>query len=419
MTPHEFKDDQGQGHEFLPPLPRVAIQAFCESQDFKHLIQSIQLDRRMGKVMLKIQEGGMAACLEAYRGAPTPNVIIVEASNDRQGLLTRLDELAQYCDAGTQVLVVGKTNDVVLYRELMKRGVSDYLVLPVTVMDIISTLSNLFQQGDGATKLGRVITFIGAKGGVGSSTLSHNVAFTIARDLELATTLVDLDLPYGTAALDFNQDPPQGIADAVFAPDRLDTNVVDRLLSKCTENLALLAAPSTLDRTYDFRETDFDAVIDILRTNSPAIVLDMPHVWNSWTRRLLTSSDEIVIVASPDLANLRNTKTLIDIIKPSRPNDSKPFVVLNNVGMPKRPEISISEFAKALDCEILAALPFDPALFGTASNNGQMLAEVQSKAKQVDLISEMARRLTGRSETKATKKSLFSPILSKLKIRAA
>jgi pilus assembly protein CpaE len=421
MTHHNFIMDQGQssGQEFLPPLPRIAIQAFCESQEFKHLVQSSQADRRMSKVMLKVQEGGMAACLEAYRGAPTPNVIIVEASQDRQGLLTRLDELAQYCDAGTQVLVVGQTNDVVLYRELMRRGVSEYLVTPISVMDLIGTLSNMFQQADGAAKLGRVITFIGAKGGVGSSTIAHNVAFTIASDLELATTLVDLDLPYGTAALDFNQDPPQGIADAVFAPDRLDTNVVDRLLSKCTENLSLLSAPSTLERTYDFRETDFDAVIDILRSNSPAIILDMPHVWNGWSRRLLTSSDEIVIVASPDLANLRNTKTLLDIIRPVRPNDSKPLIILNNVGMPKRPEIGISEFAKALDCEVAAALPFDPALFGTASNNGQMLTEVQSKSKHVELISEISRRVTGRSEGKAAKKSLLAPFLSKLKIKAA
>jgi pilus assembly protein CpaE len=418
MNMHNSKDDQGLGQEFLAPLPRIAIQAFCESHEFKQLVQSTQMDRRMGKVMLKVQEGGMAACLEAYRGAPTPNVIIIEASNDRNGLLTRLDELAQYCDAGTQVLAVGQANDVVLYRELMKRGVSEYLVMPIDTMDLIGALSNMFNQADGA-KLGRVVSFVGAKGGVGTSTLCHNTAFTIARDLELATTLVDLDLPYGTAGLDFNQDPPQGIADAVFAPERLDANVVDRLLSKCSENLSLLAAPSTLERTFDFRETDFDAVIDILRASTPMIILDIPHVWNGWTRRLLTASDEIVIVASPDLASLRNTKTLIDTLRPARPNDQAPFVVLNTIGVPKRPEISVAEFGKALDCEVLAALPFDPALFGTAANNGQMLAEVQAKAKHVEMISDIARRVSGRSEHKAIKKSLFGPILSKFKIKAA
>jgi pilus assembly protein CpaE len=414
----DFQNDQEQGADYVPPLPRVAIQAFCETPDIKQVMQTIQLDRRLSKVMFKLQDGGMAACLEAYRGAPTPNVIIIEASSDRQGLLTRLDELSQYCDAGTQVLVIGHTNDVILYRELMKRGVSEYLIAPVGMMDVIATLSGMFNTPDGS-KLGRLVTVVGAKGGVGASAIAHNLAFMIAGDLEIATTLVDLDLPFGTAGLDFNQDPPQGIAEAVFSPDRLDANFVDRLLSKCTDNLSLLAAPSTLDRTYDFRETDFDGIIDILRASAPLIMLDMPHVWNAWTRRLLVNSDEVLIVAAPDLANLRNAKTIIDVMRTARPNDAKPSIILNMVGVPKRPEIGVAEFAKALDCEVIAALGFDPNLFGTAANNGQMLVEVQAKAKQVMLLSEITRRIMGRTEMKASKKSFLDPILSKLRGKAA
>jgi pilus assembly protein CpaE len=205
----------------------------------------------------------------------------------------------------------------------------------------------------------------------------------------------------------------------VFAPERLDANFVDRLLSKCTDNLSLLAAPSTLDRTYDFRETDFDGIIDILRASAPLIMLDMPHVWNAWTRRLLINSDEVLIVAAPDLANLRNAKTIIDVMRTARPNDAKPSVILNMVGVPKRPEIGVAEFAKALDCEVIAALGFDPNLFGTAANNGQMLVEVQAKAKQVMLLSEITRRIMGRTEMKASKKSFLDPILSKFRGKAA
>ena len=77
--------------------------------------------------------------------------------------------------------------------------------------------------------------------------------------------IADLDLPFGTAGLDYNQDPTQGIADAVFSPDRVDTAFVDRLLSKCTDHLSLLAAPATLDRVYDFGAEAFDPVMDVLR----------------------------------------------------------------------------------------------------------------------------------------------------------
>lgn len=418
MTMQDFQPHTGSSEELIAPLPRIAMQAFCETHELKQVLQATLSDRRMAKVMLKVQDGGVAACLEAYRGAPTPNVIIIEASNDRHGLLTRLDELAQYCDAGTRVLVIGQTNDVILYRELIKRGVSEYLIAPVTVMDVIGAFSVMFNSGEGAS-VGRVISVVGAKGGVGASTIAHNLAFMLATGFDLGTTLVDLDLPFGTAGLDFNQDPPQGIAEAVLAPDRLDANFVDRLLSKCTDNLNLMAAPATLERVYDFRETDFDGLTDILRASTPAIIMDVPHVWNAWTRRMLISSDEIVLVCAPDLANLRNAKTLIDVLRQARPNDSKPGIVLNMVGIAKRPEIGAAEFAKALDSDLLATIPFDPALFGTAANNGQMLSEVQPKSKTVEMIADIARRVTGRAESKVVKKSFLDPLLSKLKQRVA
>jgi pilus assembly protein CpaE len=411
-------DLAAEGQDHVAPLPRIAIQAFCETPDVKHVVQAISQDRRMAKAVLRVQDGGAAACLEAYRGAPTPNVIIIEATGDRNALLLRLDELARYCDPGTRVLVIGHANDVLLYRELMRRGVSEYLIAPLGVLDLIGALSAMFNDAGGAP-LGRVISVLGAKGGVGASTVAHNLAFLIASNFELATILVDLDLPFGTGGLDFNQDPPQGVVDALLAPDRLDANFVDRLLSKCADNLSLLAAPSMLERPYDYQETEFDPLIDILRASTPAIVLDVPHVWNAWTRRLVTASDQIVLVCAPDLANLRNAKAILDACKQARPNDDRPCVVMNMTGVPKRPEIGVAEFAKALDCELSGSIAFDPALFGTAANNGQMLIEVQPKAKAVESMMELARRVTGRADAKASRKSLLDPILAKLKIKAA
>ena len=108
-------------------------------------------------------------------------------------------------------------------------------------------------------------------------------------------------------------------------------------------------------------------------------MLDVPHLWTGWARRTLIGADEILIVAAPDLANLRNTKNLIDLLRAARPNDHRPHYCLNQVGMPKRPEIKPADFAKALEDEPIAIIPFEPQLFGTAANNGQMIAEVSSE----------------------------------------
>ena len=299
--------------EHIAPAPRVSIQAFCETVETAAAIQSAGEDRRLGKAHVKIQMGGVTAAIEAYRGSPTPNVIMLESDGRGDGILTGLDALAEFCDAGTRVMVIGRTNDVTLYRELVRRGVSDYILSPVGTIDVVRSICGLFSAPD-AKPVGRILAVVGAKGGVGASTVAHNIAWSVARDLALDSVVTDLDLAFGTAGLDYNQDPPQGIADAVFSPDRIDTAFVDRLLSKCTDHLSLLAAPATLERAYDFGAEAFDSIFDALRATMPCIVLDVPHQWNAWTQRTLVNADDILIVAAPDLANLRNAKNLFDYL---------------------------------------------------------------------------------------------------------
>lgn len=399
--------------EHIAPAPRVSIQAFCETVETASAVQAAGEDRRLGKTHLKIQMGGMAAAIEAYRTAPTPNVILLEAE-PRTDILGGLDQLATVCDAGTRVIVIGKVNDVTLYRELVRRGVSDYVIAPVVTIDVVRSICGLFSAPE-AKAVGRIIAVVGAKGGVGASTIAHNVAWAIARDLALDSVVADLDLAFGTAGLDYNQDPPQGIADAVFSPDRIDTAFIDRLLSKCTDHLSLLAAPATLERVYDFGTEAFDSIFDTLRSTMPCIVLDVPHQWTGWTKRALIGADDILIVASPDLANLRNTKNMYDLIKASRPNDRPPLYCLNQVGVPKRPEISAAEFAKAIETPPIATIPFEPQIFGAAANNGQMIAEVSANHRTTEMFLQIAQRLTGRGETKKPRGSFLAPQLEKLR----
>jgi pilus assembly protein CpaE len=300
-----------------------------------------------------------------------------------------------------------------LYRELVRRGVNDYLIAPIGTIDVVRSVCGLFSAPD-AKAVGRIIAVVGAKGGIGASTIAHNVAWAVARELKLDTVVVDLDLGFGTAGLDYNQDPPQGIADAVFSPDRVDNAFIDRLLSKCTDHLSLLAAPATLDRVYDFSAEAFDPIVDSLRATVPCIVLDVPHQWSAWTKKALIGADDILVVAGPDLANLRNTKNLLDLLKAARPNDHRPRYCLNQIGMAKRPEIKPADFAKAVEDEPAAIIPFEPQVFGTAANNGQMIAELSSSHRVAEIFRQLAHDLTGRLESKKTRSSLLSPFLGKL-----
>ncbi|MDC7785764.1 AAA family ATPase [Rhodoplanes sp. TEM] len=403
----------GDGDDYIAPAPRVSVQAFCETAETAASVQAAAGDRRMIKAHLRVQMGGMAAAVEAYRNSPTPNVIVLETETRGEAILGALDELAEVCDAATRVIVIGHHNDIGLYRELVRRGISEYLIAPVDPIDIVRAVSTLFHSPS-AKPVGRIVAVVGAKGGVGASTIAHNVAFSVARDLSLDAVITDLDLAFGTASLDYNQDPPQGIADAVFSPDRVDTAFIDRLLSKCTDHLSLLAAPATMDRVCDFSPESFDPVIDALRASVPCVVLDVPHVWSAWTKRVLVGADDILVVATPDLASLRNAKNIIDMLKAARPNDRRPLYCLNQVGVPKRPEIKPADFAKALEDDPVAVVPFEPQLFGTAANNGQMIAEVAASHRIAESFRHLAQLLTGRAESKKVRAGRLPPLIGKL-----
>ena len=416
--PHESPAAELPSDEIIAPLPRITLQAFCETPAVAATMQAAVADRRMDKAHARIQMGGPAAAVEAFRAAPTPNIIVLEAVADPATLVGHLEALSESCDAGTKVVVIGHVNDVQLYRDLIRRGVSEYLIAPLEPLDVLRTLSELYVSPE-ARNLGRVIAVVGAKGGVGASTVAHNISWAIARNLDASTVVVDLDIAFGTAGLNFNQDPPQGIAEAVFAPERLDSNLLDRLLSRCSDNLALLAAPAVLDRTVDLDEDAFEQLFELLRASVPCIILDVPHQWNAWVKRTVLGADEIVIVAEPELASLRNAKNLVDLSRASRPNDAIARLVLNRVGVPKRPEISAGEFSKALGIDVLSTIPFDAQLFGTAANNGQMIAEVQAGSKATEAFTQIASALTGRGEAKRSRRSLLEPFVAKLKRRKA
>jgi pilus assembly protein CpaE len=439
MTKNQHMDDDAQlGGDLAPfdpagsadtadamsrarPIPRISIQAFFEDPNTAQAMQVASGDRRLAKAHVSVHMGGATSAVAHYQESPTPNLIMIESSLPRAQVLGELDRLAECCDAGTKVIMVGRINDVQLYRELLKRGVSEYLVAPVSPLILMESISNLYNDPE-SDPVGNVIAFIGAKGGVGSSTLCHNIGWTISEVLKSDVVIADLDLAFGTTGLDFNQDPVQGIADALSSPERLDEMLLDRLLTKCSEHLSIFAAPVVLDRDYDFSADACDMVIDVVRQNVPFVAVDLPHTWTAWTKRILLGADEVVITATPDLANLRNAKNIIDLLKQSRNNDGPPHLIINMLGVPKRQEISVKEFCQHLDLQASAVFEFDSETFSNASANGQMIEEINKKSKAVPLMHDVAMVLARRQESKArpAKKastSALSPLFEKLKFK--
>lgn len=393
-------------------LPRITIHIFCVDAETAEMAGQAAADRRMERATVVTRMGGLAAAVEAYRNEATPSLVMVESADPAAQLLGLLDKLAEVCDPGTKVVVIGQANDIALYRELMRRGVSEYIVPPLNPLLLVRTAASLYADPS-APFVGRQIAFCGAKGGAGASTIAHNIAYSITERLLTGAVLVDLDLPFGTAGLDFNQDPIQGVVDALSQPDRLDPVLMDRMMVRCTDRLSLFAAPATLDADYDISTEAFEEVTQKIRSAAPFVVLDLPHAWTPWKRKILLSSDDLVIVATPDLASLRNAKNMIDLVRRARPNDAPPRLVLNQVGVPGRPEIPVKDFGEALGLTPALCLPFDPKLFGQAANNGQMIAEVGPKSRSAEGLDHLAQQIARREPPQVQKASLLSSLFKK------
>jgi len=391
------------------PVPRISVGAFCERPETGALIHNAANDRRLAKAHVSVELGGLPAAIERYHDESTPNLLIVETGMRGRGLFDQLEELAGVCDPETKVIIVGAANDIGLYRELIKRGVSEYIVPPMTPLHLIRTISELFLDPD-QPFAGKSIAFIGAKGGVGSSTVAHNCAWALTEGLQSDAVLVDMDLSFGTAGLDFNQDPAQTLGDALAEPDRLDDALLDRLLVRCTERLSLFSAPATLDKDWEYSPSDYEIVLEKVRRQAPFVALDLPHMWMPWVKQTLLSADQVVVTVAPDLASLRNAKNLFDLVTSARPNDEPPKVVINMAGMPKRPEIPVKDFAEALGTQPALVLPFEPQLFGKAANNGQMITELDAKSKAAEGFGHLAGLVTGRATAPQRSRSLFGKL---------
>lgn len=394
-------------------IPHINIQAFCDDQNTARVLQSAAADRRMSKAHVDIQLGGIDAAVQVFSASRTPNVLIVESQQQRDGLLADLARLAEVCDPSTKVIVIGHLNDVVLYRELMRQGISEYLVMPLHQLQVIEAVGNLFRDPK-SEPLGRIMAFVGAKGGVGSSTIAHHVGWLTSRQFAIDTVITDLDLAFGTAGLNFNQDSTQGIVDALSASERVDQVLIERLLTKCGDRLSLLISPGSIEREVSVESQALQTVLDVVRANVPLVIVDVPNLWAPWTKFTLTHADDVVITATPELASLRNAKNLIDFLKAARANDQPPRMVLNQVGMLKRPEIPTAEFSRVIGIDPTVIVPHDAQAFGTAASNGQMIFEVAPKSKSAEALTHLAQVLTGREPPPKPSSFSLAPLMKKL-----
>ena len=355
--------------------------------------------------------GGSEAAVKRYRNLGAPNLIIVESLSDGFTLFGELAELAEVLPPEAQVIVAGASNDVALYRELMRNGVSDYLVTPCAPMQAIEAIVGAFDAPD-AAPIAKCVTVYGVRGGAGASMLAQNLSYELAELVRKETVLVDLNVQFGTSALGFNIEPKHSIVDACRDVDDLDDVKLARLLHKQTDHLKLLPAPVDLTARGLTSESEALSLVDVARKSCELLVLDAPSGWGAAARVALRQAAIPVLVATPDLVSLRNLRAVADWLEKERPNDLPPKIVLNQVGQAKRPEISEKEFSDIIGAPIDLSLQWDPAAYGAALGDGSLLRNSTGGQIHADMIKCFGETLIGRPVLRAPAAGGLSRLLS-------
>jgi len=392
---------------------RINIGAYVLTDAVREAVDSLSSDRLFLRSTISVWDGGMTGALEYLSSRSAPELLIVETQAHGEALFEELNGLADVCQPGTRVIIVGAENDINLFKSLIEQGISQYFVDTVTGEELKAAIMDAFADKS-ATAKSRTIAFAGLRGGVGSSVLAHNVAFELATLYDEDVILVDLDIPFGTAALSYNIQPQQTIADALSQAGSIDEPLLLRYLEAGSKNVSILCAPGHLNSGVEVSANSLEMVLNVVKQMASYVVLDVPHMWNTWTQDILVDADETVLVGVPDLYNLRDGKNLMEFLSPNRGVEAPTRLILNKVGEAKKGELTDKEFKEVLGALPTLNIPFEAESFALAMNNGEMLRKVAGKSKAAQSVESLAKVVSGKESLTRVKEKKSSGMLGSL-----
>jgi len=342
----------------------------------------------------RVQNGGIAAAIEYVSAGGSPRLMIVDLSQSPSPMAD-IDALAEVCEPGITVVALGTANDVTLFRDLLTAGVTDYLVKPLdraAFEQAVGEAIDSAQTATGGDKAGKVITVIGARGGVGATSVAVNVAWTLAHERKQRVAILDLDLQFGAVALALDVEPGRGLRETLENPDRIDSLFIASAAVNAAENLYVLGAEEPLEQLWAPGAEALDLLIAELKQNFDCVVIDLPRSAALSHGAVLKASTDVVLVTDRSLIGMRDTMRLAAMLK-NVATETEPLVVANRVGADKNAEIPTREFERGTEVKIDLSLPEDPKAMAMAWHSGKAVASVVKRGKLNAAIAQLAGRV--------------------------
>ena len=364
-----------------------------------------------------VRDGDTSDALSFLSEAPPPRVLIVDIGDNNSPLSAMLSLTTAFTD-DTRLIGIGEVNDISLYRELTEAGVTDYLVKPVNEKALAAALERAEEPTVTASAPAAVveeakrIVILGARGGVGATTIAVNFSWLFAESFGMRTTLIDLDLEFGTVALALDQEPTRGLREALESPSRIDGLFISSATAKVTERLSVMATEENLSGEIMFANDGVEALFEILGKTNECLVVDLPRPSFALRHQALHGATHIILVTELSLSGLRDTIRLLGNIEEA--GSKSKIMVLANRGGGDQQAMRLPDFQKALGRKVDLLVPDEAKAFNEASNSGKPLVHAAPRSKASRALQKLAGDIVGKRPAKmkkpkaAQKKSLFS-----------
>ncbi len=379
--------------EVAPKLAagRLPLMAFVDAETERVLQEASVL---LGRCV--IMRGGISKAIGYLSEQRSPLLLLVDISGVDLPL-PLIHTLADVCEPGTNVVAIGDENDVALYRDLLEAGVSNYVVKPLTremLAKVITPKPVSSEIGKAALNLGKIVSFVGARGGVGTTTLAANLAWHLANRQGRRVALVDLDLQNGDCSMLFNVENVPGLRDALANPLRLDHLLLDRIMSKVGERLFVLGSHEPLHDNLQLTVSAIDQLFSVLRAHFHYIIVDVPRIPSPAYRRALETADRRVVVVDQTMRSMRDGVRVAKLF--GNEPDANTIFVVNRVGEAGRHGLGVSDIQGVLQVAPTSLVPFLPKLVMPAAHHA--LVATSQRGKFANAVAKLATEISGRQQ---------------------
>ena len=365
--------------------------AFVADRDSEDAVRRYVLDQVIPHAF--VAQGTIDTAIEFLKLTEhSPTRLLVDITGSTMPV-SDLARLAQVCEPSVKVFVLGDRNDVGLFRNLLKLGVSDYLVKPLAMDLLQRTLDGDANAPLNSARAGKVISFMGTRGGVGVTTLALAVAQHLANDTHRRVAYVDLNLRGGAAHSMLAMDSNNGLADALQNVHRLDPQYVERTLVSKSNRFFVLS--SELDYNADFVPPagGFSALVAVLKNSFHYVVVDVPNAQSQLAEEAIEASKRVFIVGDHTVHSARHAMRLFRYVE-SRTATPTASLVLNSPTPPLASQVKTKDFAEAVGRVVQVDIPYDGRAVLTAENLGEAGRPAQRGAF-TEGIEQLSAELTG------------------------